>query len=188
MSYADLADELYSGLYREGYPLGAPGRIVDAFGYCGEESVCDLGCGHAQLSFIFPAYVGVDVSTEIIERNKLIRRGEYYRRSLHELEGDLLERVFDLAICCDVMEHIPAQKVPLVLREISKLTAKRFAFGISCRDSECRDKEGGTLHPTIWEPEKWRREIETWFRVVRAQEDVGDSFLMIEAETKWSEA
>tara|TARA_R110000824_G_scaffold120382_3_gene275631 strand:- start:17491 stop:17997 length:507 start_codon:yes stop_codon:yes gene_type:complete len=167
--------------------MGAPGRIVNAFGYSGEESVCDLGCGHAQLSFIFPAYVGVDVSTTIIERNEMIGRGRYCRRSLDDLGPLLKQEEFDLAICCDVMEHIPEWKVPVVLREISKLSAKRFAFGISCRDSEYRDKDGGTLHPTVWEPDKWRRAVGVYFETIREEENVEDDFLMLEAIGKGNE-
>lgn len=55
---------------------------------------------------------------------------------------------FDLAICMDVMEHIPIDDVDQVLREIMRVSKRQF-FGISCKD----DIDG--FHITVRSPHWW---------------------------------
>ena len=62
----------------------------------------------------------------------------------------------------DVMEHLRLEQVDLALQEMSRVS-KYFAFTISYELASTippHPFQGRNLHQTIWEPEKWRKEIE----------------------------
>ena len=149
-------DDKYSWLYENGYPIGNPMRIVNKYGLLKEQSCIDLGCGRASLSKYFISYTGVDVSKYIIEHNKKARSGDYFHGSLDKLSHIRFNRSnFDIAICSDVMEHIPETEVSNVLRAISNLDAKAFYFAISTRKSVLLDKENKNLHLSVFSSDKW---------------------------------
>ena len=159
MWYKD-EDDKYSHLYEFlNYPIGSPTRVVNRYEYTADMKVCDLGCGKAMLSTYFESYVGVDVSEYIIERNKKVKSGVYHHASLHDLSV-LKGEKFDVAICTDVMEHIPPDNVRECLAGIRTVDAAKFAFAISCRPSTWLDKDGNNLHLTVWEPAKWESELQ----------------------------
>lgn len=176
------ARDTYNELYRKGYPDGNPMLMVLTFVYEQSLSVCDLGCGGATLATFFDKYTGLDVSDVVIDRNQVTKPdARFYVASLDDLrvvKGDK----FDLAICCDVMEHIPPQAVEQVMAEIATLNADRIAFGISCVDSIYRDSNGDSLHLSINPPQVWIQIISRHLRVSR--HIYNDGFLMLEAVPK----
>ena len=163
LSREDHADRIYSRLYSGGYPIGNPRGLVEKFDLSKDLKVVDLGCGRASLSTYFESYVGIDVSSYIIERNRETREGVFHRSSLTDLSD--VRDFFDLAICADVMEHLPPEDVPKSLAEIARLKSPLFAFAISTRPSVFLDHEGGNLHLTIWSAEKWVRALEEDFEI-----------------------
>lgn len=181
MKWHEIEDKKYSELYADGYPIGDPMGLVKKFNYSSDKAVCDLGCGRASSSNFFKNYVGVDVSTYIINENKKNRTGEFYRASLHDLSV-IYNKEFDLSICADVMEHIPPEEVNGVLSEISKLKSKKFAFSISTRPSVFLDKEGNNLHLTVWSNNKWIEELSSYFKVIRQIDK--PTLLSVELESK----
>lgn len=68
------------------------------------------------------------------------------------------------AVCTDVMEHIPPEKVDAVLENIAKRADNCF-FQISMNKSGDRDEEkyGGHLHLTVERPEFWEKKLNSWF-------------------------
>lgn len=160
----EVEDEKYSWLYSQGYPKGDPEKLVGFFSIPNESKVIDLGCGLGSLSRIFPNYTGVDVSEFVVEKCKKDNRGIYHHLSLHTLDP-LYEEKYDCAINADVMEHIPPEEVDSVLESISKINAKRFVFAISTRPSGILDKDGGNLHLTIWDKDKWLFKISEYFAI-----------------------
>jgi SAM-dependent methyltransferase len=92
-------------------------------------SVLDVGCGEgtwrAPLRKMRPAvrYVGVDSSEYVIARfgkRRGIRAGTL--GGLGEIER-VLRGPFDVIVCCDVLQYVPASELQSGLRSISKLLA-----------------------------------------------------------------
>lgn len=74
---------------------------------------------------------------------------------------------YDLAICCDVMEHIRLEDVDRVLGEIKAL-ADRVLFTISLRPARARLPDGRNAHVTLLTAGEWSRWISSIFgRAVR---------------------
>ncbi|HET6328705.1 MAG TPA: tetratricopeptide repeat protein [Planctomycetaceae bacterium] len=69
---------------------------------------------------------------------------------------DDFQQLYDAVICCDVMEHIPTERVPAVLANLSK-SARRFAFfSIAViKDVFGPQLIGEALHLTVQKPEWW---------------------------------
>ena len=164
-SWSKEEDSKYSHLYANGYPPGNPGQSMYLLKGLPADSCLDLGCGRATISTQFKYYTGVDVSEYIIgENRKKYPDHHFIHASLDDLSGvDGLN--FDVAMCCDVMEHIPESEVHSVLTSIAKVGAAQFVFAISTRPSGILDKDGKNLHLTIWDGAKWNREISKYLKV-----------------------
>jgi hypothetical protein len=69
---------------------------------------------------------------------------------------DDFTKIYDAVICCDVMEHIPTERVPAVLANLRK-SARRFAFfSISViPDAFGPMLIGEALHLTVQKPNWW---------------------------------
>lgn len=188
-------DLKYSLLYEKGspttkfkpYPIGNPMGLVREFSYSNDLRACDLGCGRASLSNYFKEhYVGVDCSKYIIDLNKSRLKHDFYHASLCSL-ACLKDCEFDVSICADVMEHIPEEHVDEVLGEISTVKSNVYAFGISTRKSVFLDNNGGNLHLTVWDHEKWLAKLREYFDVIRSDHlnyEPPRSLLMVECKTK----
>ena len=61
--------------------------------------------------------------------------------------------------CCDVLEHIPSERVMDTLREMSKRTLKGGIFQIYLEDEPFGDMIGQTLHLTLRPREWWIHQI-----------------------------
>jgi len=163
MKWKDVEDEKYSFLYRNGYPVGRPMRSIKMFNIPKNLSCIDLGCGRGTLSSYFDNYTGVDISSYIIEHNKKNRKGNYIHASLDDLS--IITDHYDIAICSDVMEHIPENHVESVLKSISKLSVDSYYFTISTRKSVILDRDKNNLHLTVWNSEDWRKIISKYFSI-----------------------
>ena len=165
-NWAQEEDSKYSWLYENGYPIGNPMRIVNKYNLLNNKICIDLGCGRASLSKHFQSYTGVDVSKYVIEHNKKTRSGHYVHASLDELHKIRFNyNYFDVAICSDVMEHIPETEVDNVLSSISKLNVKEFYFAISTRKSVLLDKDDNNLHLSVFSSDKWNSLISKYFLI-----------------------
>lgn len=59
------------------------------------------------------------------------------------------DKVFDMVICCETMEHIPEELTDAVLNE-AKRVAKEVYFTIASRDDPPFDSHVNVKHPTWW--------------------------------------
>ena len=174
------AKQVYDRLYSEGYPEGNPLMVLSTFAYDLNMSCLDLGCGNAGVASMFREYTGVDVSSVAINRAEIAYpESTFYEANLTALPAEVFDEPFDLVLCCDVMEHLPTQDVNPALKSMAAIDAQKFAFGISCRDSDYKDHLGRSLHLTIWKPHWWLNAFEQHFRVTRFL--FNEDFLIIEA-------
>ena len=65
---------------------------------------------------------------------------------------------YDLAVCQDVMEHIPENKVDLVLQEMFRC-ASAVMLVIDCKEARLKGPNGEKLHCTVKTHEWWREKI-----------------------------
>lgn len=73
----------------------------------------------------------------------------------------------DWGFCCDVMEHIPPQRVADVLRSIAENVTRGCYFRIATRPDMFGPKIlGQPLHLTVSAGEWWRRQVEQHFELV----------------------
>lgn len=79
---------------------------------------------------------------------------------------------FDLALCCDVMEHVPMASVDRVLAEV-KEKADRAFFTISTKLARARLPDGRNAHVTLLTRSEWKRWLADVFGTV------------VELESKW---
>jgi 2-polyprenyl-3-methyl-5-hydroxy-6-metoxy-1,4-benzoquinol methylase len=65
-------------------------------------------------------------------------------------------KVYDAVICCDVMEHIPTERVVSVLANLRKSTRRFAFFSIAViKDAFGPELIGEALHLTVQKPEWW---------------------------------
>ena len=76
-------------------------------------------------------------------------------------------RVYDAVICCDVMEHIPTERVASVLANLRKSTRRFAFFSIAViKDVFGPQLIGEALHLTVQKPEWWlNRLTEAGFKI-----------------------
>lgn len=106
----------------------------------------DYGCGHADsLSYIKGDFRRSKYDPAIEQYSKL-PEGEH----------------FDIIICTDVMEHIPAQGIKDILDWI-RLHAYFAFFSISCVKAVNILPDGSNAHCTIYTPEDWEKIMRSIF-------------------------
>lgn len=165
--WAEEEDKKYSFLYKNNYPVGSPMRLINLFNIDKNKKCIDLGCGRASLSKYFSQYTGIDVSEYIIKNNLNNRQGLFYHKSLDELY-DLTEN-YDVAICSDVMEHIPENEIDNTLKSISSLQVQHYYFAISTRKSVLLDANGNNLHLSILTASKWIDYLSNYFQIINKE-------------------
>lgn len=180
LSYEQSEDERYSWLYEHG-PYNKPGismfRISKFVDWAcrttdlENQTIVDLGCGRGELSKMLPFkhYTGVDLSTYQINKNVEENDRDnvnFVHHSITSLPFDDMQ--FDVAICMDVMEHVPLNKVDQVLGEMFRV-AHSVMLVIDCVPAKLTDKDGSNLHCTIQPPKWWLRKI-TPLSVIRYQD------------------
>ena len=166
-NWIEEEDIKYSYLYKNNYPAGQSMKCIHLFNLSKDLSCIDLGCGRATLSNYFNSYTGVDISKYIIDINKSTKRGNYFHLSLHELSA--IKDYYDIAICSDVMEHIPESQITSVLNSISQLNVKNFYFAISTRKSIYLDHNKKNLHLSIFDASKWKIILMNFFDVLQEE-------------------
>jgi hypothetical protein len=114
--------EDYKNLYDEEKPFAdrLAGILIDEFN---PSSVVDYGCANGL--YLHPFHKnevkihGYEVSKEALEYPVVPR---YYLSLMNETDVFIGERFFDLAICLEVMEHIPEQFAALAVYNLTRLS------------------------------------------------------------------
>ena len=90
--------------------------------------------------------------------------------------------VADWGFCCDVMEHIPTDRVDDVLRFVHASTRGATYFNISLRTDGCGRLIGDALHLTVRPLDWWRETLSAYWSDIRIiDHDPGESVELVAA-------
>lgn len=151
------------------YRQHSPGELcvekaVHALGMTPGESVIDYGCGPGRATAKFNAMgfnvLGVDHAHNCLDDDVRVPLTVACLWDLPILASDW-------AFCCDVMEHIPEEKVELVLEAIRVRTRKGAFFQIATfNDGFGLQLVGKPLHLTVKPADWWREKLwDVWANV-----------------------
>lgn len=159
--------EQYAAMHGRTYGASATGLWLDLIApevvRLDPASIIDFGCGRSDLL----AHFWAD------GRRRLAR----YDPAIPAFKA-MPEGRFDLAICCDVMEHIRLEDVDRVLREIAA-KADRVIFTISLRPARARLPDGRNAHVTLLTAGEWIRWIASIFGRAERVETQAEHLLML---------
>lgn len=160
-TYAQIEDDKYSWLHEHGYGEGPVQATLDwakpllkPF-----STVVDLGCGAAtaRLHLDYERYVGIDIASRqiaMLDESCSDSSSFFLHGNLEDLD---LSEHFDLAICIDVLEHIPVTRLlPAVLDRIVAI-ADQLVVSVSTVPSGHLSEDGENLHLTVRGFKWWRR-------------------------------
>lgn len=136
--------------------LGSPEIIVP---YLLEKlrprSVVDVGCGIGTFLSVFQRsgvndVLGID--GKWVDRKKLMIGEEHFLEA--DLEKPILQdRIFDVAICLEVAEHLAASSADIIVDSLTRLS-KKIVFSAATR------QQGGQNHVNEQEFSYWKKKFE----------------------------
>lgn len=155
--YGDSATELH---------LGRISFVVRQFA---PRSILDYGCGRSDLV----AHFWNDGARRIARYDPGIPR---WRK--------MPEGHFDLALVCDVMEHIPIAGVDRVLAEV-RSKCDRAVFTISTKLARARLPDGTNAHVTILTKSEWENWVASYFgSCKRMPSDIDGELVLLAGDIK----
>ena len=111
------------------------------------KSMLDYGCGQGNLADIFQK-----------KKQCTIYK---YDPAIEEY-ATLINHPVDLITNSDVLEHIPEDEIPVVLKNISRLSKNAF-FAIHLKEASEILENGQNAHCTIQKPQWWQSKIKEYF-------------------------
>lgn len=125
------------------------------------KNIIEFGCGDAKLfiqlltRFREFDYLGVDITTAQVKRalkNHVIEQPIW--------RTGLVYNATELTVSCDVLEHIPTEKVEQSIIEILRLTTRATVHAICTRKAK-QIINGENAHLTVQPLEWWKNQFET---------------------------
>ena len=138
-----------------------------------QASVIDFGCGGGKAAMVMGLMSFrvrlVDIAANCLapEVAELVAAGRLSFRAADITDPGLDLEPADLGYCCDVMEHIPTDRVEQTIRNIVRIAADSFFLVNFCDDHFGADI-GETLHLTV-RPYSW------WLDLFRSLATITDA-------------
>jgi 2-polyprenyl-3-methyl-5-hydroxy-6-metoxy-1,4-benzoquinol methylase len=140
------------------------GQVEMAFKELGMQvgdTLLDFGCGPGRATLALTEKgimaVGVDIATNCLQVDV---------PCIEACLWDLPKLSAKFGLCCDVLEHIPTEKVGDVIRGIARCTTDAVYFQICFVDDAFGMQIGQPLHLTIRKPEWWMGQLKAHFKKV----------------------
>lgn len=159
------------------YRHSSPGEglvplAVESLGMKPGESVIDFGCGPARATQKLKdagfAVLGLDIASNCRDEGIDVPFREV---CLWNLPDDLAPA--DYGLCCDVMEHVPPERVDAVLAGIKARTRKGVLFSIAFFNDGFGNVIGERLHLTVRRRPWWEARLGEYWPNVRCLNDAG---------------
>lgn len=179
---AAVEREKYIAIWqRDEYRRVSPGMLEceRAWQVCGMKNggtLIDFGAGPARATKWFEDR-GIDAVAVDFAPNARETDVQFVEACLWDMP-DVLPPA-DFGYCCDVMEHIPTEKVWEVLAGIATRVKKAAYFRIATRPDKMGRLIGKPLHLTVNPAEWWRREVEQHFHLVDVIENTGRDVILL---------
>ena len=149
LAYQEMHSTRFYGSSATELHLGAAAQAVKALA---PKSILDYGCGRSDLA----SHFWLDGQ----------RRIERYDPAIPQYKRTPMGR-FDLALCCDVLEHVPMASVDRVLAEIKEKSDRAF-FTISTKLARAKLPDGRNAHVTLLTAKEWKRWLSEVFGSVES--------------------
>ena len=173
----------YSKIWTEvpSYRVRSPGELLVPYflrwaSWTAGDTLLDAGSGGGKASIKLQE-AGLTVTMLDISKEGPAPEAKgipFIEACLWELPGNL--RAYDWIYCCDVLEHIPEEKVDLVFGGLANRMIKGAFFQIAMFPSTC-NCTGDTLHLTL-KPENWWLERLTKYWKIGREEVTADRRLI----------
>lgn len=155
----------------DAYRLRSPGteHVIDAILKLGIEpgdSLIDFGCGTGRATKLLRDG-GVDATGVDLVPSALETDVPFVEACLWFLPA----MSADWGFCCDVMEHMPTEKVADVLAGIAASVKRGAFFAIDSGRDDMGQLIGHMLHLTVRHPAWWERQLKEHFASVEQYED-----------------
>ena len=166
----------YTRMWKEDdYRFSSPGEglvrtAIKELGMVPPESVIDFGCGTGRAARRFKnrgfKELGIDIAPNSLDFDIGI---EFREACLWSLPPFI---VADWGFCCDVMEHIPPDKIDAVFKRIRAACTKGAFFQIAFGYEDWGDRIGEVLHLTVQSQDWWRQQMRNHWVNVRVVDPV----------------
>ncbi len=130
-------------------------QLVDIFQPATGESLIDWGCGTGRGGYELWRQCGMDVTLVDIAYNSLdqkVREATRVSSRLRFITHDISESIdltADYSFCCDVMEHLPPDRVDAALDNIIS-SSKHTLFVIATFEEALNPDLHLTVRPALW--------------------------------------
>jgi len=135
--------------------------------------VLDLGCGTGittkYIAELGAKVTGIDLSPKLIEfakENSAHENAEYFIGDITKV--DLYKNLFDVICLCDIMEHIPREKIPDLIKNIRRYAHKNTVIYLNIPDARLQSwmKKNKPGKLQIIDEEYSITNILDWFRSI----------------------
>lgn len=163
------ADKYRAMWERREYRVHSPGmkhveKAAAVLGIKSGDSLIDFGCGTGRATKAFRD-LGVSAAGIDFAPNALEEAVPCTIVALWDMH--LLKPAADWGFCCDVMEHIPTERVDVVLRNIAATIGLRGAyFAIDLHHDDMGELIGAPLHLTVRPSAWWHDQLQKHFAIV----------------------
>jgi hypothetical protein len=172
-------------LYRKDAPgEGMVDEAIKALGLKSGDSVIDFGCGTGRASQKM-LDSGLNVTSVDFASNCM--DADVKLNFVNACLWDLPEMQADYGYCTDVMEHIPMEKVLLVLQGIRDRCSKGAFFNIATRPDMLGGLIGRKLHMTVIAKEDWLKILQKYWPSIEMRPHINDkevTFICLTEENK----
>ena len=149
--------------YRKSSPgLRTVGHLIEYAGLIKETSILDVGCGSGQADKVLQQ-LGFDVTMVDLAANCLNPDVDATKFIVAPADQIPLQEKFGIVYCCDMLEHLPPNKIDATLRELQRLGRQVF-LRIACYPDS---REEVQLHLSIKKPEAWVETLQHYFKLTR---------------------